>query len=71
MARTEESVRVTKPTAGITVIAIDRQKQRNAVDAETAKKLYAAVLAFEDDPTQKVTLQPLTWTVDTSTPSMN
>lgn len=56
MAQPEESVKVTKPTAGITVITIDRQKRRNAVDAETAKKLYAAVLAFEDDPAQKVLL---------------
>ncbi|KAK4495751.1 hypothetical protein PRZ48_013019 [Zasmidium cellare] len=54
MDMSEESVKITKPIVGITVITIDRQKRRNAVDAQTAKKLYDAVLAFEDDPEQKV-----------------
>lgn len=60
MGQSEETVKVTKPTAGITVITINRQERRNAVDAETAKKLYLAVMAFEHDPTQKVDLRPLT-----------
>lgn len=50
----EESVKVTKPVRDITVITIDRQKRRNAVDSATAQKLYDAVLAFEDDTEQKV-----------------
>lgn len=50
----EDSVHVTKPLQGITVITIDRAKRRNAVDANTARKLYAAVIDFENDPEQKV-----------------
>jgi enoyl-CoA hydratase/carnithine racemase len=39
---------------GITTITLDRSHRRNAIDSPTAKKLYSAFLAFEDDPTQKV-----------------
>lgn len=55
----QDQVRVTKPYEGITVITIDRAHRRNAVDAATAHKLYAAVTAFEDDDSQKVS-----WVVD-------
>lgn len=51
-----DSVKVAKPVPGITVITIDRQKRRNAVDADTARKLYDAVLEFEEDADQKVCL---------------
>jgi enoyl-CoA hydratase/carnithine racemase len=39
---------------GIQVITINRPKRKNAVDPPTAKALYEAIRAFEDDPTQKV-----------------
>ncbi|KAJ5542706.1 hypothetical protein N7461_008709 [Penicillium sp. DV-2018c] len=39
---------------GISVIAINRPHRKNAVDPLTAKALYKAILAFEDDPDQKV-----------------
>lgn len=46
---------VSSPTAeGITTITINRPQRRNAVDPDTGLKLYNAVLAFEDDDTQKV-----------------
>ncbi|EHK20603.1 uncharacterized protein TRIVIDRAFT_48835 [Trichoderma virens Gv29-8] len=57
MASTEaetSSVQVTKSDDGITIIAINRQRRRNAVDGPTARKLHAAFLAFEDDDSQKV-----------------
>ncbi|KAJ6068423.1 hypothetical protein N7499_010310 [Penicillium canescens] len=39
---------------GILVITINRPERKNAVDPPTAKALYEAIRAFEDDPTQKV-----------------
>ncbi|KKZ66978.1 enoyl-CoA hydratase [[Emmonsia] crescens] len=45
---------VTKRSEGITTIAINRPKKRNAIDIPTAKKLHAAFLDFESDATQKV-----------------
>lgn len=48
------SVQIEKPTKGITVITINRQKRRNAVDNRTAAKLYQAFVAFEDDDEQRV-----------------
>ncbi|KXS93731.1 hypothetical protein AC579_2179 [Pseudocercospora musae] len=53
---TEDSVHITRPIQGITVITIDRAKRRNAVDANTARKLYKAVIDFEDDAEQKVAI---------------
>ncbi|UJO20429.1 putative enoyl-CoA hydratase [Fulvia fulva] len=50
----QDEVHVTKPHEGITVITIDRAHRRNAVDANTARKLFAAVTAFGDDDSQKV-----------------
>ncbi|KAF7187918.1 Carnitinyl-CoA dehydratase, partial [Pseudocercospora fuligena] len=52
----EDSVHITKPIQGITVITIDRAKRRNAVDANTARKLYKAVIDFEDDVEQKIAI---------------
>jgi len=48
------AVQITTTPEGITTITIDRRHRRNAVDSHTARKLYRAFLAFEDDPTQKV-----------------
>lgn len=48
------SVLSTKTQEGITTITINRLHRRNAVDPATAKKLYDVVIAFENDPTQKV-----------------
>ncbi|KAJ5769770.1 uncharacterized protein N7511_001821 [Penicillium nucicola] len=39
---------------GIAVITINRPERKNAVDPPTAKALYEAICAFEDDPRQKV-----------------
>ncbi|KAK6342146.1 hypothetical protein TWF730_001624 [Orbilia blumenaviensis] len=50
----EEAISVTKTPTGITTITITRPHRRNAVDPSTAKLLYTAVTAFEDDPSQKV-----------------
>ena len=44
----------TSSYSGISVIAINRPDRKNAVDPLTAKALYEAMLAFEDDPKQKV-----------------
>ncbi|KAH8651465.1 carnitinyl-CoA dehydratase [Ilyonectria robusta] len=41
-------------TEGITIISINRPHKRNAVNPRTAQKLYDAVLAFENDPKQKI-----------------
>ena len=49
-----ETVQVTCPSSGIIIITIDRPTRRNAVDSNTAQKLYDAFRAFEDDDTLKV-----------------
>ena len=49
-----DAIHVDKPIEGITVITIDRQQRRNAVDSPTAHALYEAFLAFEDDASQKI-----------------
>ncbi|EWC47776.1 hypothetical protein DRE_02976 [Drechslerella stenobrocha 248] len=50
----EQAVQVSKSPDGITIITVNRAHRRNAVDPPTAKKLYSAVRAFEDDDAQKV-----------------
>ena len=50
----DEPVIVTTTPKGITTIALNRPHRRNAIDGPTARKLYLAFLAFEDDPSQKV-----------------
>ncbi|PGH09841.1 hypothetical protein GX51_00528 [Blastomyces parvus] len=45
---------ITKRSEGITTIAINRPKKRNAIDIATAKKLHAAFLDFEADASQKI-----------------
>ena len=39
---------------GITVITLNRPEVRNAVDADTARALHAAFIAFDDDPASRV-----------------
>jgi len=48
------SVLTSTTPSGITTITINRPDRRNAVDASTARKLYAAFQAFEADPKQKI-----------------
>ena len=50
------AVEVTYPEEGITVITINREKRRNAVNAATATKLYNAIVAYEEDPKAKVAI---------------
>jgi enoyl-CoA hydratase len=38
----------------VTVITLDRPDVRNAVDADTARALHAAFIAFDDDPNARV-----------------
>lgn len=49
-----DAVLVEKTAEGVTTITINRQHQKNAINAPTGKKLYDAFLAFENDPSQKV-----------------
>lgn len=50
----ESAISVERTADGITTIGINRPQRRNAIDPTTAKKLYEAFLAFENDPEQKV-----------------
>lgn len=49
-----DPVQVSTTPSGITTITISRERRRNAIDGPTARKLYEAFNAFEEDPTQKV-----------------
>ncbi|KAE8379200.1 enoyl-CoA hydratase/isomerase family protein [Aspergillus bertholletiae] len=49
-----DSVLVSSTSEGITTITINRPHRRNAVDPTTAKNLHEKILAFENDPSQKV-----------------
>ncbi|KAF4966325.1 hypothetical protein FSARC_5997 [Fusarium sarcochroum] len=49
-----QAVQVTQTPDGITTITISRPHRKNAIEGATAKKLYDAFLAFEDDASQKV-----------------
>lgn len=49
-----DAVLQTTTPEGITIITLNRQQRRNAVNAPTAKKLYESFLAFEKDDSQKV-----------------
>ena len=51
---TKSTVLYTPTSEGIATIFINRPHRRNAVHPLTAKRLYEAVLAFEDDSSQKV-----------------
>lgn len=48
------SVVITTSSEGLTTITINRPNKRNAVNPSTSKKLYDAILTFEDDSSQKV-----------------
>ncbi|KAF2177737.1 ClpP/crotonase [Zopfia rhizophila CBS 207.26] len=50
------SVLATTTPNGITTITINRPHHRNAVDPATGLKIYNAILAFENDPSQKVAI---------------
>lgn len=51
-----DAVQVSHPAQGITLITLNRSHRRNAVDAPTACKLYAAFLAFEVDSDAKIAI---------------
>ncbi|EEH05273.1 enoyl-CoA hydratase [Histoplasma capsulatum G186AR] len=48
------AIAIIKRSEGITTIAMNRPKKRNAIDIPTAKKLYSAFLDFEADASQKI-----------------
>ncbi|KAG5765017.1 hypothetical protein H9Q72_006905 [Fusarium xylarioides] len=55
MSDTEpQAVQVSQTSDGITTITLSRPHRKNVIDGPTAKKLTDAVLAFENDATQKV-----------------
>ncbi len=54
MARMSEAVHSSRTADGITVVTLDRAEVRNAVDADTARALHAAFMAFEADTTSPV-----------------
>ncbi|KAE8328403.1 enoyl-CoA hydratase/isomerase family protein [Aspergillus sergii] len=54
MQSDSDLVLVSSTSDGITTIKINRPHRRNAVDPTTAKLLYEKILAFENDPSQKV-----------------
>ncbi|EXM21029.1 enoyl-CoA hydratase [Fusarium oxysporum f. sp. vasinfectum 25433] len=55
MSDTEpQAVQVSQTSDGITTITLSRPHRKNAIDGPTARKLTDAVLAFENDATQKV-----------------
>lgn len=47
---------VSTTPSGITNITINRPRRRNAVNPATARALYSAFIAFEDDESQKVAI---------------
>lgn len=49
-----ETVLVTQPEKAITVITLNRQHAKNAVDPQTARALYDRFLEFEQDESQKI-----------------
>ncbi|KAF2093377.1 enoyl-CoA hydratase/isomerase family protein [Rhizodiscina lignyota] len=49
-----DSVIIKPTTEGISIITLNRQHKRNAVNKATAQKLYDAFLGFESDESQKV-----------------
>jgi enoyl-CoA hydratase len=48
-----DSVRIEQQGA-VTIVTLDRADVRNAVDADTARRLHAAFVAFDDDPDARV-----------------
>ncbi|KAH7041492.1 carnitinyl-CoA dehydratase [Microdochium trichocladiopsis] len=51
-----DAVLVDSNPDGVTVITINRPHRRNAVDPATSRKLYTAIINFDDDPAQKVAI---------------
>ena len=52
----QQPISISTTPSGITTITITRPHRRNAVNPETAKALYAAFIAFEEDESQKVAI---------------
>ncbi|GIZ37807.1 hypothetical protein CKM354_000124100 [Cercospora kikuchii] len=50
------AIQITHPHPNITLITLSRLHRRNAVNAPTADKLYAAFQDFENDPDQKIAI---------------
>ncbi|MFI4928077.1 MAG: enoyl-CoA hydratase-related protein, partial [Burkholderiales bacterium] len=48
-----DSVRIEQQGA-VTIVTLDRADVRNAVDADTARRLHAAFVAFDEDPDARV-----------------
>lgn len=53
-APTDHATVLTERVGDVTIVTLNRQQVRNAVDSETALALYHAFLAFERDDTAKV-----------------
>lgn len=51
-----QAIQVVRSETGVTTITINRPQARNAINSPTAQKLYAALLAFDKDPSQKVAI---------------
>lgn len=51
-----EAIQVDKTSEGITIVTINRPHRRNAIDGLGARKLYDALLGFNQDDTQKVAI---------------
>ena len=51
-----DSLQITYPIDGITVITMNRARRRNAVNAAQARKLYDAIIAFEEDPKANIAI---------------
>ena len=49
-----DAIQIDKSLEAITIITLNREARRNAVDSDTAQCLYEAFLAFEGDASQKV-----------------
>lgn len=52
----QQLINVSTTPSGITTITINRPRRRNAVNPATARALYSAFIAFEDDASQKVAI---------------
>jgi enoyl-CoA hydratase/carnithine racemase len=52
----QQPIAISTTQAGITTITITRPHRRNAVNPETARALYSAFIAFEEDDSQRVAI---------------
>jgi len=56
LAGTVPDVNTTTPSTAVRVVRIDRPERRNAVNSETAERLYREFLAFDNDAEAKVAI---------------